>query len=878
MIGRTLGHYQIMEKLGEGGMGVVYKARDTHLDRFVAIKTLPPERVADPERKRRFIQEAKAASALNHPSIITVYDIDQAEGVDFIAMEYVAGKTLDALIPRKGMRLSLALKYAVQIADSLARAHGAGIIHRDLKPSNVMVDEHGLVKVLDFGLAKLAEDTTPADPEAETAATLPGQSAGFGTAPYMSPEQAEGKHIDTRSDIFSFGSMLYEMLTGQRAFDGDTRASTIAALLRGEPIPIRQSVGELPPEAERIIKRCLRKDPEHRFQTMADLRVALKELKDESDSGTPEAAAIARLKPRHRLAWVLGLGAAAAVAAIGLWFVRSRSGVSNVPLVAVPLTAYPGEESMPSFSPDGSQVAFVWNGEKGNNFDIYVKLVGGEPPLRLSTNPAFEVSPSWSPDGRWVAFVRILPKGRAAVVLVSPLGGPERLLAETVLNSGTIDAPYLAWYPDSRWLAMVGGDKLEEGPTLLLHSVETGEQRRLTSPAPYSLGDSCPSFSPDGGTLAFFRWTSWPNSDLYLLDVTRDVRPAGQPKRLTFGNWRASSPAWNADGKTLIFSASSNLWRVDTSGTDAPQRLAGVGGNAAHPAISPHGNRLAFSQAITDINIYRIELSAGHTSATPPEKFIYSTRGEDSPQYSPDGKKIAFVSERSGSPEVWVCEADGTNTRQVTYLRGPSIGNKPSWSPDSRRLTFEANIEGHPEVYVIDAGGGSPQRLTSNPAGSGNPSWSKDGRWILFDTTHVGIQKVPVEGGPPQLLMTEKWGWGPIESPDARFIYTIGWSNDGFTLLRAPKEGDEVRQVLDSLCFGQNFAVVEDGIYFTPRPDPKGGYSIQFLNSSTGIIERVASIEKPVGFGLAVSPDRRWILYSQVDTAGSDLMLLENFR
>jgi len=194
MIGKTVGHYQITEKLGEGGMGVVFKARDTHLDRFAAIKVLPAEKVADPERKRRFIQEAKAASALNHPSIITIYDIDQADGTDFIAMEYVPGKTLDELIPRKGMRLSLALKYAVQIADALARAHGAGIIHRDLKPSNVMVDEHGLVKVLDFGLAKLSE---AAGPEAETAATRTGEGTVLGTAAYMSPEQAEGKHIDT---------------------------------------------------------------------------------------------------------------------------------------------------------------------------------------------------------------------------------------------------------------------------------------------------------------------------------------------------------------------------------------------------------------------------------------------------------------------------------------------------------------------------------------------------------------------------------------------------------------------------------------------------------------------------------------------------------
>src|SRR5512137_89544 len=305
MIGKTLGHYQITGKLGEGGMGVVYKARDTHLDRFAALKVLPPEKVSDPDRKRRFIQEAKAASALNHPSIITIYDIDQAAGIDFIAMEYVAGKTLDDLIPRKGIRLPLALKYAVQIADALARAHGAGIIHRDLKPSNVMVDEHGLVKVMDFGLAKLTEVSGP---EAETAATRTGEGTVLGTAAYMSPEQAEGKQIDTRSDIFSFGSMLYEMLTGQRAFPGDTRASTIASILREEPKAISQVAEGLPREVERIVKRCLRKDPVERFQHMDDLKVALEELKEESDSqGLVIGVAPAQARRRWLLAAVIAL-------------------------------------------------------------------------------------------------------------------------------------------------------------------------------------------------------------------------------------------------------------------------------------------------------------------------------------------------------------------------------------------------------------------------------------------------------------------------------------------------------------------------------------------------------------------------------------------
>ena len=241
MIGKTISHYQILEKLGEGGMGVVYKARDTHLDRLVAIKVLPAEKVADPERKRRFVQEAKAASALNHPNIITIYDIDQTDGVDFIAMEYVAGKTLDQRIPRKGLRLNETLKLAMQMADALAKAHSAGIIHRDLKPSNVMVTEDGLVKVLDFGLAKLTE--VERDEEGTRTTLLQTEEGAIvGTVSYMSPEQAEGKKVDARSDIFSFGAVLYEMVTGQKAFQGESKMSTLMAVLKQEPKPVSQLV------------------------------------------------------------------------------------------------------------------------------------------------------------------------------------------------------------------------------------------------------------------------------------------------------------------------------------------------------------------------------------------------------------------------------------------------------------------------------------------------------------------------------------------------------------------------------------------------------------------------------------------------------------
>jgi serine/threonine protein kinase len=284
LIGKQFGSYRILSLLGEGGMGVVYKAHDTRLGRPVAIKVLPPERVADADRKRRFVQEAKAASALNHANIVIIYEVGHAEGIDFLAMEHVEGKTLDRLIPRKGMRLGEALKLSIQMADALARAHASGIVHRDLKPTNVMVTEDGLVKVLDFGLAKLTE-VEHLEGETRTLESLTEEGMIIGTVSYMSPEQAEGKKVDSRSDVFSFGSVLYEMVTGQKAFRGDTKLSTLAAIVNQEPRPIGKVIDNTPPELEKIINRCFRKDPKRRFQHMDDLKVALEELKEASDSG-----------------------------------------------------------------------------------------------------------------------------------------------------------------------------------------------------------------------------------------------------------------------------------------------------------------------------------------------------------------------------------------------------------------------------------------------------------------------------------------------------------------------------------------------------------------------------------------------------------------
>jgi serine/threonine protein kinase len=414
MIGKTISHYRILEKLGEGGMGVVYKARDTHLDRFVAIKVLPAEKVADPERKRRFVQEAKAASALNHPNIITIYDIDQTDGVDFIVMEHVQGRTLDALVPHKGLRLNETLRLTIQMADALAKAHSAGIVHRDLKPTNVMVTDDGLVKVLDFGLAKLTEVSDRGDERTLQSQTDEGTIVG--TVSYMSPEQAEGKKVDARSDIFSFGSVLYEMATGQQAFHGDSKMSTLAAIMNQEPKPISQLVPGIPRDLEKIIVRCVRKAPERRWQFMADIKVALTEMKEESESGSGVTNLEQVAPQRWRSRWIWATAFSILVLAIGgtsWWYwIRPSAKISILPMKTLPFTSYPSQEITPAFSPDGNQVAFAWNGENGDNYDIYVKLIDGGTALPLTTNPADEYSPAWSPDGRRVAFLRVAKEGQ----------------------------------------------------------------------------------------------------------------------------------------------------------------------------------------------------------------------------------------------------------------------------------------------------------------------------------------------------------------------------------------------------------------------------------------------------------------------------------
>jgi eukaryotic-like serine/threonine-protein kinase len=895
-VGTRLGPYEILAPIGAGGMGEVYKARDTRLDRTVAIKILPPEKTVDPERKRRFIQEAKAASALNHPNIVTIYDIGSEHGMDFIVMEFIQGKPLDRLIPRNGMRMNDALSAAIPVADALAKAHNNGIIHRDLKPGNIMISDEGVPKLLDFGLAKLVENV-PANDMIETeemtgaeaikkhshatdTAPFTEEGAILGTVAYMSPEQAEGKAIDARSDIFSFGSVFYEMLTGRKAFRGESRVATLAAILHHDPKPLNDSsdvsnTPTIPRELERMITRCLRKDPSKRWQTMADLRASLQELKEDSDSGltrsashTPATAGASA--PTHKLAW--SIAAVGVIAAIGtaFWAMRGTS-TSEAPVKAVPLTSYAGSEQDPSFSPDGTQVAFAWDGEKEDNFDIYVKRVGPGPPLKLTTGPEIEHAPAWSPDGSSIAFLREKASNKADVVLVPPLGGPERIVATVASTGPGNPTRTLGWSPDGKYL-VTQDQRTGEPRGLWLVSVESGARQRLTENS--RTQDADPLFSSDGRSIVYVRLSGANMSNLQLLELNPSMQPSGE-KLLTRGNMAVRAPAWTSDNKEIVFGwgvpGNSSLWRMPLSGSAMPRQIPGTE-NAAQAAISPKANRLIYSKETRELDVYRVDLDQIGSSATAATPVATSTLLDRYPVVSPDGKKVAFASLRSGGWEVWVADISGGPPVQLSSFGSGEVRTW-NWSPDGQNIAFISNADGDFYAYEVAASGGKPRKLDYLGTNADRWKWSRDGKWIFFDRGGQ-LWKIPPGGGTAIQLTHSGASNTLAEAPEDRIVY---YGRPG-GVWAVPLDGGIEQQVFKFDGNIQHLDVNKKGIYFVNDATPFKPGRIMFYKFPSGPLVPMQGLEAPTQWGFSLSPDGKQLLYTKFTATGSDLMLVENFK
>jgi len=874
--GARLGPYQILGGLGAGGMGEVYRARDTRLGRDVAIKILPAERMADPARRARFEKEARAVAALNHPQIVTLHDIDSADGVDFIVLELVPGKTLDAAIPRQGMRVGEALRIAIPLADALAAAHAAGIVHRDLKPGNVMVTPDGTAKVLDFGLAKLVHDEPAgADGSTETlgdSAPLSQPGLVAGTAGYMSPEQASGGNVDARSDVFAFGVLLYEMVTGRRAFPGQSSAETIAAVLKEEPKLPSQLVPDLPKELERIILRCLRKEPARRFQHMTDLKVELQEVKEETDSQAAVPAAAARRRSRQRFAWIAAGVSVLALATVALWQL-GRKELPAPRLVQLTAARYAVRAS---FSPDGNQIAFGSTGEKDNNWHIWLKIVGEAESRRLTADPARDLGPEWSRDGKQIAFVRYPPGSPGSVYLMSPLGGSERRMLDF-----PIAAAFLSWSPDGRWLAAAKAGGTAPGSNgIHLIPVKGGEPRAVTFPKPPAYDDS-PAFSPDGHALAYVscqaRWWD-PACDVYVLPLDAERRPQGEARRLTRQRLWIVGLAWTRDGRSIVSGSGvegDGMWRVRADGSSPPERVELAGDCAYMPSTVSGQDRLAFVRNSMDSVIYHLEVGG---SSTP---LLDSTSRDLNAQYSPDGRRITFASRRSGDRnEVWLADADGSNPTRLT--RGPGrLQGSPRWSPDGRTIAFDSRSEeGQWDIWTIGVDGSGLRQVTRDLPFAHVPSFSRDGRSIYFGSSRTGreeVWRVAAAGGPAEQV-THEGGTIPFESLDGRTLYYLRSMNDA--LLARPTAGGAERTVLRCVN-GWSYAVGPHGIFHVDCNPPDAPSASQHVlrhwDTATGRDRVVSTFEAPTTFSLSVAPDGRSVLYDR-STQGYDLMMIENFR
>jgi serine/threonine protein kinase len=803
MIGETLRHYRIEAKLGAGGMGVVYRALDTHLDRSVAVKVLPSTAVANADRRARFSQEAKSASALSNRHIVTIFDIDtgQVDGqpVDFIAMEYVAGKTLDRLIGRKGIRLNDALRYAIQIADGLAAAHAAGIVHRDLKPANIIVNEQGEVKILDFGLAKLTEMEEP-DVFAVTQSVhidaMLRTEAGtiIGTVAYMSPEQADAHAVDARSDIFSFGAVLYEMVTGKRAFSGDSKLSTLASVLHSEPVPLSQLGQGIPRDVERIIGRCLRKDPQRRWQSMADIKVALEDVLDELESGKLALADGAALvqKPRWSLRALVWPAVILVASLAGVWagwrFLRP------VQPTFERLTYRRGEIPSAKFSPDGQTVVFSaqWANEPTNIFSM-------RPGSR-------EYRPLDLPEGR---ILSISSTGEMAILLGPTTNGTAGTLARVPLSGGAPrevleNVNDADWSPDGSTLAVsrtVAGKNRIEYPIGTVRYENDGRPPELLR------------ISPKGDLIAFFEHDNDVGDyTVTVLDMNGKKQPLSRgwqalggltwsPKgdEIWFGGAKAGgSPALRAvtlGGKERMVVETPASMLVDDITHDKKVLFTVVDSRLGISALAPGAKQESDLSWFDASRVYDIsadgktilfaELSYGQPRN--PAIYIRKTDGAQAvrlgdghlPALSPDGKFVACILNNGPKTELSLLPTGPGEAR--TFSTPGMHYERVEWLPGGDKLIFTGNEPNRPmRTYLQDIRGGAPVPLTSEgiPATHVSP----DGKYL----TGVVAGKLnfwPIGGAAPKPAVSVQPGESVVRwSAEGRYLFLR--QNEGLTAIQ----------------------------------------------------------------------------------------------
>ncbi|WP_051670866.1 protein kinase domain-containing protein [Bryobacter aggregatus] len=833
--GRQYGRYTILDLLGRGGTGEVYSARDTELDRLVALKFLSNKARLVPASRERLVREAQAASALNHPHLVTVYEILESEAGTAIVTELIEGQALRALCSTP-QRPEFVARLGAQIARGLSAAHARGIVHGDIKPENAMLRPDGYAKLLDFGLARHQSDGVNLE------------MAPLGTLGYMSPEQIAGSPLTGASDVFSLGVVLVEMLAGRHPFRKTTVHETTRSILHGSvQIPRPQDARSGHRDLSRLLREMLEKDPDRRPSASA---VALR------------LEAITRASRSRIPKWAFAATAIATVALAAIWTWLRPSGAMRLgPAVAI--TSYPGIASQASFSPDGARMAFVWTGPEDANPDIYVRGVATEDLRRITTDPRDDFSPAWSPDGARIAYLRRASDGSDAEIFIVPAeGGSERLVGRVVDPQGFRG---LEWWPDSQ--SLVVRDAGPRGRPLVRVFLSDGHKQILT--VPIESQDHHAAISPDGKKIAFLR-----NSPQSTLICERDL--AGGPENCVQSMSDAKSLAWVKG--TLLAVDQQGLWRIDLKSSE-PTRLSLVAkGQFGDIAAARSGSRLLFATSYADHNIWRLDVASQQVAK------LVGREGEDSePDFSADGGRILYRSNRSGVYQLYLVDRDGGNERQLTALNG-HVGSA-RFSPDGKWIAFDGGSITLPggtttaftNLYIMPSTGGPIRQLTDDTAERMVPGWSRDSKWIYYAEERGSLRetwKMPLEGG-LAVRVSESEMFDVVEDADSRWLY-YARPRSAQGLWRRHISGDA-----ETLIPGTN-----DLVY---RCWDLRGNSLFFLRagSSPGFVELnvLTGMSRLIGPGvrnvmngpriLAASPDGKTVLYTQLDSATGEIRMAD---
>jgi serine/threonine protein kinase/Tol biopolymer transport system component len=857
--GTRLGPYEIVSRLGAGGMGEVYRARDTRLGRDVALKILPADVSRDPDRDARFEQEARAAAALNHPNILGIYDVGRDNERSYIAAELADGEDLASIIARGPVSVRRLLDIATQIADGMASAHAAGIVHRDLKPANVMIATDGRAKILDFGLAKQATHTLPASSDA---LTVHQTQAGMivGTVSYMSPEQARGRPTDHRSDQFSFGLVLYEMATGRKAFDKPESVQTMSAIISDEPPPIE---AKIPPPLRWTIDRCLSKEPAGRYESTRDLFHELRSLRDHLSEASGAITAIAEHAPaaRRPRAWLLPamfvLGVAATLAVI-----LFRSGPALPDQSAYRFTPFsfePGGQTSPVWSPDGKAVAYAARADITAPYQVYLRYLESPTPVQLTHMKVSGSPMRWSADGTRIF---LLADSRpAGIWSIATVGGePEQLMTQP--EHGTSNKRAIAISPDGQTVAAF--QSLADGTQTVWITSPLGSEPKKYTPDPFASKtvSNVPTleFSPDGRHLLLLANLGRRGEEAWLLDyppsgtggvrqVLPDLRTYGGTPRFT----------WMADNRHVVLSllgtpdASVQLWMADLASGERHAITSGARSSSG-AAISPDGERLLFTDEAGDYDIVSVDLETAV-----PRKLIATARNELMPAWAANQPIMVYVSDRNGPNEIWLHRPDNPD-RPIVTARDFRQGTTqwfaaPTLSPDGSRAIYTRVEEGTtPRIWISSVAGGAPVRLTNEDASEFTGSWSPDGAWFVycsFRDGKVDLKKVKTTGQATPILLKKDIPDGnvPSWSPDGNWIAT------GANLVSP--DGQTTKPLRQRSA---HYMFSADGKYVYSIGSDQGPEDLFRIDLATGAEKVIGSVGREFRPGSNLSPSIRFSL------------------